>query len=189
MALVEEMGSLEDVPSVIGAPPAADAFARAMRTKQRHFLRLERESLLVIQQPPKVTSAPGSYRQAVLSDANVVGAWISEMANWTPARDQVENWISRRGIFIWFDGATPVSMCCLGRVLSRGVVLSHIYTRPDMRSRGYGGALTGAVSRLMLDDERRYVLLYCSISNAAAFRCYSKIGYRLYGQSAHYHFR
>ena len=52
-----------------------------------------------------------------------------------------------------------------------------VYTPPEHRRRGYGSAVTAAVSQLNLDRGRRFCFLYTDLANPTSNAIYQRIGY------------
>ena len=53
-----------------------------------------------------------------------------------------------------------------------------IFTPPDERRRGYGSALTAALTQQLLDGGRRFCFLFTDLANPTSNSIYPKIGYR-----------
>jgi ribosomal protein S18 acetylase RimI-like enzyme len=188
LALADQMLGCA-IPSVIGAEASAAAFAAAMREGGEGFATVERETLRVLTALLERPAVPGIFRRTRGGDVDPIHAWVHDLdKNVTMSREDVAVWVARCGVFVWCVRGVPVSMCCIGRVLPNGIVVSHVYTPPDLRAQGFAGALTAAVAAQALSGGRDYVLLYCNVANSAAMRCYDKIGFSEYARSAHYHF-
>jgi predicted GNAT family acetyltransferase len=69
--------------------------------------------------------------------------------------------------WLWDDGGTTVAGA------SR---IGPVYTPPAMRGRGYAGALTAHVSRMVL-DEGALACLYTDLANPTSNRLYAAIAY------------
>ena len=67
-------------------------------------------------------------------------------------------------------------------VLSRQVAgvcrVSTVYTPPDRRQRGYGGAVTAAVSQQALEAGAAEVVLYTDLANPTSNALYQRLGYQ-----------
>jgi predicted GNAT family acetyltransferase len=70
-------------------------------------------------------------------------------------------------------------------VLSRQVAgvcrVGTVYTPPDRRQRGYGGAVTAAVSQQALEAGAAEVVLYTDLANPTSNALYQRLGYRPIG--------
>ena len=58
-----------------------------------------------------------------------------------------------------------------------GVRIGPVYTPPSLRRRGYGSAVTAAVSAERLASGLRFCFLYTDLANPTSNRIYSEIGY------------
>jgi predicted GNAT family acetyltransferase len=60
-----------------------------------------------------------------------------------------------------------------------GVVrLGPVYTPPELRERGYAGAVTVAVSQAALEAGARHVVLFTDLANPTSNALYQRLGYR-----------
>jgi predicted GNAT family acetyltransferase len=82
-----------------------------------------------------------------------------------------------RGRFLWFDGDQPVSMVGYVSPTLNGMRIGPVYTPPALRGRGYGSACTAGVSQWLLDQGRRFLVLYTDLSNPTSNHIYQNIGY------------
>jgi predicted GNAT family acetyltransferase len=53
-----------------------------------------------------------------------------------------------------------------------------VYTPPELRGRGFGGAATIAVTRAALDDGADGVVLFTDLANPTSNTLYHRLGYR-----------
>ena len=53
-----------------------------------------------------------------------------------------------------------------------------VYTPPEQRGRGYGGAVTAAVTRAALDAGADDVVLFTDLANPTSNALYQRLGYR-----------
>ena len=81
------------------------------------------------------------------------------------------------GFVIWEDDG-PVSLAGFGGTTPTGTRIGPVYTPPEHRGRGYGSAVTAAVSAERLAAGRRFCFLYTDLSNPTSNRIYVAIGYR-----------
>jgi predicted GNAT family acetyltransferase len=66
-----------------------------------------------------------------------------------------------------FGGRTP-----------NGTRIGPVYTPPELRGRGYGSALTAAVTERLLGSGLRFCFLYTDLANPTSNSIYQRIGYR-----------
>lgn len=171
---------------VNGNPAAADGFAAVWRERTgcraevHQRMRLYRLGELAW---PDVPPA-GAPRLAVAADAGQALAWFTAFAREAGAGaedDQsaaVRDVLSYGGLTFWEADGAPVSMAGLTRQVAGMVRVGHVYTPPRLRRRGYGSAVTSAVSRAALSAGAQEVLLYTDLANPVSNSIYQRIGYR-----------
>jgi predicted GNAT family acetyltransferase len=69
-------------------------------------------------------------------------------------------------------------MASLTRQVACVCRVGSVYTPPQRRQRGYGGAVTSAVSRQALAEGAAEVLLYTDLANPTSNALYQRLGYR-----------
>ena len=67
-------------------------------------------------------------------------------------------------------------MACYKSRTPTGIRVGPVYTPPEHRRRGYAGAVTAAVSQVMLDRGRAFVCLYTDAANPTSNHVYESIG-------------
>ena len=187
-----------ELPGVTGAVPEVDAFSRAwedrtgVRRRQRMAQRIYRLTGL-----RRVERVPGRPRPATGLDRSLLLAWITAFgdeatAEGTPGRE-TERIVDQRlsggvgGFTIWEDGA-PVSVAGWGGTTPNGVRIGPVYTPPEHRRRGYGSAVTAAVSAERLASGRTFCFLYTDVANPTSNKIYTDIGYEPVCDSIDYAF-
>lgn len=177
-----------DRPAAISLPDdAAAEFGSAWaavtggRTQVRIRMRLFRLAGL---RPPD-PGPPGAARITGQSDFSLLAGWAEAFRADTgtgagdAARDVREH-LSYGGITIWED-AGPAAMASLSRHVAGVCRVSGVYTPPELRQRGYGGAITSAVSQQALDAGAAEVVLYTDLANPTSNALYQRLGYRPVG--------
>jgi uncharacterized protein len=91
------------------------------------------------------------------------------------------------GFLLWED-TEPVSLAGWGGRTPNGVRIGPVYTPPEHRRRGYGSAVTAAVSAERLAAGRRFCFLYTDLANPTSNRIYMNIGYEPVCDSVDYAF-
>jgi predicted GNAT family acetyltransferase len=56
--------------------------------------------------------------------------------------------------------------------------IAPVYTPPELRGRGYAGAVTAAVGRAARDAGAAQVLLFADLANPTSTALYRRLGYR-----------
>jgi predicted GNAT family acetyltransferase len=185
-ALAAELtGRNHSLPGVNAAagPAAAFAAAWAERTGQTAEvgmrMRLYELRRLVPPDPPP----PGRARTAAEADRDLLLAWLDafhdEAGPIGPRESQraVDHRLSFGGLAFWEHAGTPVSLA--GRTLPAGGLarIGPVYTPPELRGRGFGGAATAAVSQAALDGGAEGVVLFTDLANPTSNTLYQRLGY------------
>jgi GNAT superfamily N-acetyltransferase len=95
-----------------------------------------------------------------------------------PGAGLIEDRISHGGLTLWEAGGAPVSLAGGTRPVEGVVRLGPVYTPPEHRGRGYGGAVTAAVSRAALAAGAAHVVLFTDRANPTSNALYHRLGYR-----------
>jgi uncharacterized protein len=178
-----------DLSGVIAAVPEVDVFADAWESgggTARRLRRAHRIYRLNEVRPPADT--PGRARTATAEDKELLVAWLDAFTNEvlaevpSPASD-VERAVGARlggadsGFLLWEHDGEPVSMAGWGSPTPSGIRIGPVYTPPARRSRGYGSAVTAAVSAEQLAGGRTFCFLYTDLANPTSNKIYMDIGY------------
>lgn len=177
----------EELPGVVGAVPEVEQFARAWEERRsvaadvamaQGVYALER-----VVPPPAPT---GAARPATAADRALLLGWLADFTREALHGDQPERLaqvVEHRleaddaGFVLW-ETDEPVSFAGYGGETPSGVRIGPVYTPPEHRGRGYGTAVTAAVSADRLAAGRRFCFLYTDLSNPTSNSIYVKIGYR-----------
>ena len=76
-------------------------------------------------------------------------------------------------------------MAAIARRTKNAASINAVYTSPDNRNKGFAGAVTAAVARVILSEGRGTACLYTDLRNPASNRCYAKLGFRPVCESWH----
>ncbi|MFC5186265.1 GNAT family N-acetyltransferase [Actinomadura harenae] len=164
-------------------PSAAAAFADAWRARtgatpwplQRQ--RLYRLDALV---PPR-RMPPGGSRVATSADASRVMAWLdgfaSEAGHGAP-RAVAEERLDSGCVHLWEVDGEPVAMAGRTPALDGMTRVAPVYTPRAHRRRGYGAAVTAAVSRAAIDLGLDDIVLFTDLANPTSNGIYQALGYR-----------
>ncbi|MFI9470369.1 GNAT family N-acetyltransferase [Streptomyces sp. NPDC052492] len=142
-------------------------------------LRLHRLDRLV----PPVGAPPGAARVATEDDRPLLRAWcdrfVAEAGSLGADLDRfVDERIAGGGWRIWSVDDEPVATAARTTVVAATARITPVYVPPPHRGRGYGAAVTAAVSRAARDAGAEHVLLFTDLSNPVSNRLYARIGYR-----------
>jgi len=160
---------------------AAWASVTGGRTAVHHRMRQFRLERL---QPPD-PAPPGAARAPGDGDVGVLVSWTDAFGAETAvgASDsarEVAEWRSYGGLLLWED-AGPAAMAVLSRQVAGVCRVGSVYTPPERRQRGYGGAITAAATQLALDAGAAEVVLYTDQANPTSNALYPRLGYRPIG--------
>jgi predicted GNAT family acetyltransferase len=178
----------DELPGVVGATPEVDAFVRAWES--RHGIGSEHgmaQGIYALEELIEPRPTPGAARRAVEDDRELLRAWLLDFEREALPREsdpaQHERVIEARltrddaAFFIWEDDG-PVSLAGFGGTTPNGTRIGPVYTPPEHRGRGYGSAVTAAVTRDRLAAGRRFCFLYTDLANPVSNRIYVAMGYR-----------
>lgn len=174
------------LPGVNGPADAVTSFAAAWQqltgassTVHRRS-RLFRLGDLAVPEP----LPPGAARIGGEADAGLLAGWFAafasesgEQAEVAATRDMADR-LSYGGLMIWEADGLPVAMAGRTRAAAGVVRIGPVYTPPDQRRRGYGGAVTVAVTQAALGDGAASVVLFTNLANPTSNALYVRLGYR-----------
>jgi len=90
----------------------------------------------------------------------------------------VDERIGYGGFTVWETADGPVSLAGRTRAVAGQARIGPVYTPPEHRGRGYGGAVTIAVSQQALAAGVNDVLLYTDLANPTSNALYQRLGYQ-----------
>lgn len=190
--LVEFLREREYVPSgVMGPRPPADAFAAEWGGPARVQMNMRCYRLQQLE-PPHVT---GELRLAGAADVALLAGFEHEFfAELMDARSGDVQLRVRQSLAlgnghgIWSDGGV-VRAVARASVPQRGMSrVGLVYTPPEYRRRGYGAAVTAAVSSWALDNGADDVVLFTDLANPTSNSIYQQIGYAPVYDAVEYRF-
>lgn len=145
------------------------------------------ETIYALSSVTDVPAPPGAARTATAGDLELLEAYfqafVRELAL-PPAMDlaaMVQGHVTDGTALLWEDGG-PRSLACRARKTSTGSAIAPVYTPPESRRRGYGGAVTAALARRLLAAGDRFVCLFADQKNPTANHVYQSMGFRTVGE-------
>ena len=132
---------------------------------------------------PPDPAPPGAARIAGLGDRELLIEWSqafnreAHTARGNTGRT-VDDRLSHAGLTLWEASGQPVAMAGSTRDVAGVVRVAGVYTAPTYRQRGYGGAVTAAVTRAALDAGASAVVLFTDLANPTSNALYQRLGYR-----------
>ncbi|WP_141576958.1 GNAT family N-acetyltransferase [Actinomadura sp. WMMA1423] len=173
------------VPGVNGSPDLAEGFAEAWTrrtgTRARVELRqrLHRLAGLVMPDPPP----EGAARVADGGDLDLVRDWFAAFhrdagGHGDPDPAVIDGRLAEGGVTLWEAGGRPVAMAGRTPAVAGAARVAPVYTPAEHRRRGYGAAVTAAVTRAARDAGAGEVVLFTDLANPTSNGVYRRLGYR-----------
>lgn len=81
------------------------------------------------------------------------------------------------GLALWEHAGTPVSLAGRTRPAAGLARVGPVYTPPELRGRGFGGAVTAAVTQAALDGGAEGVMLFTDLANPTSNTLYQRLGF------------
>jgi RimJ/RimL family protein N-acetyltransferase len=183
-------------PGFIADVPHAEAFARTWARLYGREPRLKmRQRLHALTAVTAVPRAPGQLQPADAADIHLLLRWQGEFnreamgrSHDPELRDQLARRLDDGEIYLWIDGE-PRSMAASARPTRRGVAINSVYTPPELRGRGYATSCVAALSQQLLDNGKRFCVLYTDVENPTSNAIYARLGYHPVADSLVYELR
>ncbi len=180
-AALADLGALWSPTSVAGETAVAVQAAILLAAgRPVRLLRAERAFALNRLQ---VGTAQGKARVAGSADLPRVTDWFSAFLHEAglPCPDDlqrdVDGRLRRHGVLLWEVDGAPVSLAGHQPLAFGAIRVGPVFTPVEHRGRGYGGAVTAAVTQHALDLGAHEVVLFTDLANATANRLYPRLGY------------
>jgi predicted GNAT family acetyltransferase len=184
-ALVDEVGQHYDsIPAVLG--PESIARVVGEEWTRRFGGRAEPGMKQRIYQLDRVTPlahpVSGEMRLATPSDYHLVREWsrafVDDTGVETPGVERLVTSVIDDGrMGLWLHGGLPRAMAAAAGATDSGMRIGYVYTPPEWRGRGYGSAVTAAVTQRQLDHGYQRCFLYTDLSNPTSNDIYRRLGY------------
>jgi predicted GNAT family acetyltransferase len=173
------------IPGVIGPRDVATDFAYIWHQRTGDVLSVQMEQMIYqLDRVNDIAPRPGRLITATQEHADLVADWTAAFSRVTheelsrpEALERVQGMIADARVYLWRDGI-PVSMAWKARPTRHGIVVSGVYTPPQLRTRGYATACVASLSRLLLAQGYQFCALYADLGNPVSNHIYKKIGYQ-----------
>jgi predicted GNAT family acetyltransferase len=178
-------------PAVVGSGETALWFIERAQELGISFIEKIPQQIQALTADPATPGVPGFARQAALDDFEVFCRWtegfIAEAIphDPVPSAGAMRETLAQGRHWFWIVDGWPVAMAAIARRTRNAAAVNSVYTSPDYRNKGFAGAVTGAVARVIFSEGRRTVCLYTDLRNPASNRCYAKLGFRPVCESWH----
>ncbi|WP_030236607.1 GNAT family N-acetyltransferase [Streptomyces sp. NRRL S-350] len=168
-------GAADTVRAFAAAWTAATGTGQSVRVEERLY------RLGGLTGPPRPPA--GRHRLAEPAERELVIRWyeefLAEVEVMLPDVPRaVDDKIAVGGLHLWEDGGSPVALAGSSPVVAGMSRIGPVYTPAEHRGRGYGSAVTAAVSAHLLSRGVEEVLLYTDLGNPTSNSIYQQIGYR-----------
>lgn len=175
-------------PGIVGPSISAEAFARiySKLTNKKYKQAMGQK----IYENIKVKAPLSIMGQAQLAEdthIDLVAHWLLEFAQESLPHEPttiektmmlMSTKIKNKEVYIWFDeNKNPVSMCCVARPTQNGIAINAVYTPKNKRKQGYASAVVAHATQIMLDQGKKFCVLYTDILNPTSNKIYQDIGY------------
>ncbi|NKZ05139.1 GNAT family N-acetyltransferase [Actinomadura latina] len=173
------------VPGINGSPEAAEAFADAWTRRTRaasgvamrqRLYRLDGLDVPDPQPEGAARVAGGGDRELALEWFTAFHADAGEPRRANP--ELVDGRLAAGGLMLWETGGGPVAMAGRTAVVAGMARVAPVYTPARHRRRGYGAAVTAAVTQGALDAGAEHVVLFTDLANPTSNGIYQRLGYR-----------
>lgn len=172
-----------DYPNVQGIDSAAGWFVAEARTLGLRFSEGEPLRIHALSRSPDRPKVPGAARLVTPDDADLLMAWTlafhrdAGIPDAPPSPEDIAIVAGKGRHSLWIVDGEPVAMAATGRKMRGCMSIAPVYTPPEFRGRGFGGAVTAAVVDRILADGYKTACLYTDLTNPASNRCYAKLGF------------
>lgn len=176
-------------PGVVGPAWESEFFALywSTLTKKNYKLAMG-QKIYKLEKVDFLQTVSGEFRLATEKDLNLVHDWIwifvieclpeierKDKGFWLSS---VEKSINRQRTYLWIKDNEPVSMAQAIRPTKNGIAVAGVFTPPDQRGKGYASAVVAHLSQKMLDNGKKFCVLYADLNNPTSNKIYQKIGYK-----------
>ena len=179
IGLLSADGGLPAAANVTGDDAAAFSAAWAVATRGSTTVAQRQRLFRLDRLVPPDPAPPGAARVADGNDRELLVAWHeafgreAHAAGPEHADRTVDDRLSHRGVTLWEAGGQPVAMAERTREVAGVARIAGVYTAPAHRQRGYGGAVTAAVTQSALEPVRLRLCFSPTWPTRPATRCTS----------------
>ena len=159
----------------------AEHYSTIRQLKYRVYLQMESFHCPSIIMPKSVQ---GLLRKATINDINVISEFLSGFvydcfgAITTPEQQlqTAKMYIESENLYIWFNNNEIISMANIAHRSNRHARINEVYTKPDMRGKGFGGMIVSELCHIIF-SEHRVPVLYTDLANPASNKAYKNVGF------------
>ena len=179
-----------DLPGIVGPSAIADAFCEERRAHLSGNAHLHGEMIFYTLDRVEVfRRPPGELRRATIGDFDdllPLAIAAAKDMNLPPVEqipEEVDKRV-RRNIaanrqFLWHEESSIQAIASSAESMENaGARIGLVYTRPELRGRGYGTAITGSLAQLLLDEGQAWVSLFADTANPTSNGIYQRLGFK-----------
>ena len=179
-------GQGRQAPGINAMPRPGAAFAAAWQEHNRQHahtaIRMRLYALDTLLPPTR--RRPARPESLTAADRDLLLAWLDAFRDEAqpPGPDESERVVSDGigwgGLVLWEHEGRPVSLAGRHKAAAGQARVGPVYTPPELRGRGFGGAVTTAVTQAALDDGAEGAVLFTDLANPTSNTLYQRLGYR-----------
>ena len=132
---------------------------------------------------------PGELRRATIDDFDallplaIAAAQDMNLPTMEQIPEEVEKRVRRsvagNQLFFWVEESSIQAIAAYAETIGKaGARVGLVYTRPELRGRGYGTAITGSLAQLLLDEGQAWVSLFADTANPVSNGVYQRLGFK-----------
>ncbi len=143
---------------------------------------IEGERLYELSELSAPSGIAGSARKATVDDVPTLADWHVGFCTdigvepWPNPQETMAGRVAERGVWVW-EHDRLVAMANTTQAIAGASRISHVYTLPAERGRGYGAAVTAAATGARLAEGVERCLLYTQLANGTSNHIYRRLGY------------
>src|SRR5471030_523297 len=115
-------------------------------------------------------SVEGELQKSIINDASVISEFLSRFiydcfGKITTAEEQLENakmYIESENLYVWRNNNEIISIANISHRSRRHARINAVYTKPNMRGKGFGGIIVAKLCQI-IHSENRVPVLYTDI--------------------------
>ena len=177
------------IPGIFGFKEGAREFVKHWQEKRevKPFLEMH-EKFHQLDQVNLNTLGSHSLEVATQKNSKLIADWNIKFLNEalpdsspeeiTSNQQRLPHLIQQQKIYLLSSNDKFLSMARKSGDTPNGQTISGVYTPPNLRNKGYGTEVVAKLSKLALDEGKKFCFLSTDLANPTSNRIYYKIGYR-----------
>lgn len=159
----------------------AEYYSTVTKLKYHIHLQMESYKCPTIIEPE---SKQGVIRKAAINDINIIAEFFSGFiydcfGKETTVEEQLEiakAYIESENIYVLCNNNEVISMANIAHRSNRHARINEVYTKSDMRGKGFGAKIVYELCKIIF-EENRVPVLYADLSNPASNKAYKNVGF------------